>query len=60
MSGLWPMTCPNDIPVYELFTTVAQQAQSVFGYEPGRDPDEAQPLADFTEDELMEVTGQVK
>ena len=58
--GQCSSACPNDIPVFELFTTVAEGAQSVFGYEPGRDPKEAQPLADFAEDELMEVTGQVK
>ena len=58
--GQCSSACPNDIPLYELFTTVAEGAQGVFGYVPGKDPQEAQPLADFREDELVEVTGQVK
>jgi formate dehydrogenase subunit beta len=58
--GQCSSACPNDIPLSDLFTTVAEGAQGVFGYVPGRDPQEAQPLADFREDELVEVTGQVK
>ena len=49
--------CPNDIPVMELFRTVAQGVQKGFDYEPGRDADEAPPLAVFREDEFAEVVG---
>ncbi len=49
--------CPNDIPVMELFRTVARRVQAGFGYEPGRDVEEAPPLAVFREDEFAEVVG---
>jgi formate dehydrogenase (coenzyme F420) beta subunit len=48
--------CPNDIPVMELFRTVAQKTQQAFGYEPGRNPDEPPPLSVFKEDEFKELT----
>lgn len=49
--------CPNDIPVMELFNTVAHRVQEGFEYEPGRDVQEAPPLAVFREDEFAEVVG---
>ncbi len=49
--------CPNDIPVMELFRTVAQRVQEGFEYEPGRDALESPPLAVFREDEFAEVVG---
>ncbi len=49
--------CPNDIPVMELFRTVAHGVQEGFEYEPGRDVEEAPPLAVFREDEFAEVVG---
>jgi formate dehydrogenase subunit beta len=49
--------CPNDIPVMELFRTVAHGVQKSFEYEPGRDVQEAPPLAVFREDEFGEVVG---
>jgi len=49
--------CPNDIPVMELFRTVAHRVQKSFEYEPGRDVEEAPPLAVFREDEFGEVVG---
>jgi formate dehydrogenase subunit beta len=49
--------CPNDIPVMELFRTVARDTQSAFDYEPGRSFDEAPPLSTFREDEFEEVVG---
>ncbi len=48
--------CPNDIPVMELFRTVAARTQKAFEYVPGRDPNEAPPLAVFKEDEFGELT----
>jgi formate dehydrogenase subunit beta len=58
--GQCSSACPNDITVSELFAAVAEGAQAVFDYVPGRDPEEAQPLATFVEEELHQVTGQVK
>ena len=52
--------CPNDIPVMELFQSVAARTQARFGYVPGRSLEEPQPLAVFYPDEYDDVTGQVK
>ncbi len=49
--------CPNDIPVMEVFRTVARHTQSSFEYEAGRDLDEAPPLSVFREDEFSEIVG---
>lgn len=49
--------CPNDIPVMELFRTVAQQTQKAFEYEPGRSIEDDPPLSVFMEDELTDVVG---
>jgi formate dehydrogenase subunit beta len=47
--------CPNDIPVMELFRSVAQRTQEAFDYEPGRDPDQPIPLTVFAEQEFEDV-----
>jgi formate dehydrogenase subunit beta len=49
--------CPNDIPVMELFRSVARQAQAAFDYRAGRSVDEIPPLSTFKEDEYQEVVG---
>jgi formate dehydrogenase subunit beta len=49
--------CPNDIPVMELFRSVADQTQKGFDYEAGRDLAEKPPLSEFREDEFSEVVG---
>ncbi|RLA18843.1 MAG: formate dehydrogenase [Gammaproteobacteria bacterium] len=49
--------CPNDIPVMELFRTLSQRTQEAFGYEAGRDIDEAPPLSEFREDEFSDIVG---
>ena len=49
--------CPNDIPVMELFRTVAQHTQEAFDYEAGRSIEEKPPLSVFREDEFDEVVG---
>lgn len=49
--------CPNDIPVMELFRTVAWQTQQAFDYTPGRDVGDSPPLSVFREDEFTEVVG---
>jgi formate dehydrogenase subunit beta len=58
--GQCSSACPNDIPLMPLFRAVSEKAQQRFGYRAGRSLEEAQPLATFHEDELVEVTGQVK
>lgn len=47
--------CPNDIPVMELFRTVAARTQESFEYVPGRSLDEPPPLSVFKEDEFQET-----
>ena len=49
--------CPNDIPVMELFRTVAHSTQQAFEYEAGKSIDQEPPLAVFYEDEFPEVVG---
>jgi formate dehydrogenase subunit beta len=49
--------CPNDIPVMELFRTVADATQKAFEYEAGRSLEEKPPLSVFREDEFEEVVG---
>ena len=58
--GQCTSACPNDIQLAELFRSVANRTQARFDYYPGRSLDEPQPLAVFHDDELVEVTGQVK
>jgi formate dehydrogenase subunit beta len=58
--GQCTSACPNDIQLAPLFRAVAEKTQARFDYLAGRSPDEAQPLATFHDDELVEVTGQVK
>jgi formate dehydrogenase subunit beta len=49
--------CPNDIPVMELFRTIAQGTQRAFDYEAGKSIDQEPPLSTFREDEFAEVVG---
>jgi formate dehydrogenase subunit beta len=49
--------CPNDIPVMELFRTIAQATQGAFDYEAGRSIDQQPPMTIFREDEFSEVVG---
>jgi formate dehydrogenase subunit beta len=49
--------CPNDIPLMELFRSVAHRAQAEFGYTPGRSLDEKPPFSEFRENEFLEVVG---
>ncbi|MGD2272067.1 MAG: Coenzyme F420 hydrogenase/dehydrogenase, beta subunit C-terminal domain [Desulfobacterales bacterium] len=49
--------CPNDIPVMELFRTVARHTQEAFDYEAGRSREEKPPLSVFREDEFEELVG---
>ncbi len=58
--GQCTSACPNDVPVMELFTSVAKRTQARFDYVPGRSLEEGQPLAIFHAEEYDDVTGQVK
>jgi formate dehydrogenase subunit beta len=49
--------CPNDIPVMEVFRTVAHRTQEAFGYQAGRSLAENPPLSEFREQEFEEVVG---
>jgi formate dehydrogenase subunit beta len=49
--------CPNNIPVMEIFRTVANFTQKAFNYQAGRSLDDEPPLSVFREDEFTEVTG---
>ena len=49
--------CPNDIPVMELFRTIAQSTQRAFDYEAGKSIEQEPPLAVFHEKEFDEVVG---
>jgi len=49
--------CPNDIPVMELFRTIAQGTQQAFDYEAGRSLEEDPPLSVFREEEFSEIVG---
>jgi formate dehydrogenase subunit beta len=49
--------CPNDIPVMELFRTIAKGTQQAFDYEAGSSLEEDPPLSVFHEEEFSEVVG---
>jgi formate dehydrogenase subunit beta len=49
--------CPNDIPVMELFRSVASGTQRAFEYEAGESLEQEPPLSTFREDEFPEVVG---
>lgn len=58
--GQCTSACPNSIDLMPIFRTAAQKTQGRFEYQAGRSHDEKQPLTVFEDDELVEVTGQVK
>ncbi|MBI9086272.1 MAG: Coenzyme F420 hydrogenase/dehydrogenase, beta subunit C-terminal domain [Desulfobacterales bacterium] len=49
--------CPNDIPVMELFRSVAHITQAGFDYRAGRSLEEKPPLSEFKVEEFEEVVG---
>jgi formate dehydrogenase subunit beta len=49
--------CPNDIPVMELFRTIAHRTQQAFDYQAGRDVSEKPPMSEFREEEFEDVVG---
>jgi len=58
--GQCTSACPNDIDLTLAFKSAAIVSQKRFEYEAGRSLDEEQPLTVFHDDEMVEVTGQVK
>ena len=58
--GQCSSACPNGISLMPLFRSVAEKTQARFEYHAGRSLEEEQPMEVFYDDELMEVTGQVK
>jgi len=58
--GQCTSACPNDIDLTLAFKSAAIVSQERFEYEAGRSLDEEQPLTVFHDDEMVEVTGQVK
>jgi len=48
--------CPNNIPVMEVFRTIASFTQKAFDYEAGRSVEDEPPLTVFREVEFREVT----
>lgn len=56
--GLCESACPNNIPLLNIFRTVADKVQRIFDYVPGRRIEEELPLATFKEDELKEIGGE--
>ncbi len=49
--------CPNEVPVMELFRSVALRTQTAFHYQAGKDVDQKPPLSEFREQEFEEVVG---
>jgi formate dehydrogenase subunit beta len=50
--GVCTDVCPVDIPVATAFRAVAEKAQAIFDYHPGRSLEEAAPVQEFREEEL--------
>ena len=53
--GMCTSACPMDIPVGTIFMAVGSQVQAVFGYQPGRNAEEALPLISYQPAEWVEV-----
>ena len=51
--------CPNNIPVMEIFRTIAHYTQKAFDYEAGLSLDDEPPLSVFREDEYQEVVAKM-
>jgi formate dehydrogenase subunit beta len=50
--GVCSDVCPVEIPVATAFRAVAERAQAIFDYHPGRSLEEAAPVQEFREEEL--------
>jgi formate dehydrogenase subunit beta len=49
--------CPNDIPLADLFISIADRTQAAFDYTAGQDLFQAPPMNGFERDEYPEVVG---
>jgi formate dehydrogenase (coenzyme F420) beta subunit len=55
--GQCTRACPGNIPVADLFISVARSAQAAFDYKPGADDAEPLPLSVFQETEFADIVG---
>lgn len=53
--GMCSSACPEQIPVFTIFTAVGTQVQQVFDYQPGLDVETALPLTSYQPGEWVEV-----
>jgi len=51
--GMCTDACPAEIPVGTVFRAVGEKVQALFEYQPGRSLEEAAPVQEFREDELV-------
>lgn len=56
--GQCSSACPSELPLAQIFRSVARKSQAAFDYVPGRDADEPLPLAVFGEGEFLNVTNE--
>ena len=57
--GMCTSACPVDIPVGTIFSSISEQVQAAFSYQPGRDVEEPLPLITFQPNEWTEI-GEVR
>jgi formate dehydrogenase subunit beta len=53
--GMCEDACPVNIPVGQIVSFVSEETRGIFGYVPGRSPEEVLPLARYELEELTEV-----
>jgi formate dehydrogenase subunit beta len=53
--GLCEQACPSNIPLMDIITPIAENAQKEFNYLPGRDPQEQMPMIVYREEEFQDV-----
>ena len=51
--GMCTEVCPVEIPVGTVFRTVGERVQAIFDYHPGQSLEEAAPVQEFREEELV-------
>jgi len=53
--GLCEQACPSNIPLMDIITAIAENAQKEFEYLPGRDIEEQMPMIVYREEEFQDV-----
>lgn len=53
--GLCEQACPSNIPLMDIITGIADNAQKEFEYLPGSDPEEPVPMVVYREEEFQDV-----